>query len=61
VRKQGRLVTIYQDPLTCQKPEGVARLVNFIETTPDGLQLWEVRFKGDEGVFKRLVNFVKGG
>lgn len=44
---KGRIVTIYDDPITCQQREGRARLVR--EHRPDegdGLSLWLVKFVG---------------
>lgn len=57
MRKQGRIVTIYQYPKICREPLGEAKLIKYVRTTDDGLQAWEVRFKGDEEIVVRLVNF----
>jgi hypothetical protein len=47
--KTGDIVTIYEDPVTCQKIEGDAELLELLmdDTT---MQYWHVRFKnGDHG------------
>jgi hypothetical protein len=43
--KAGDEVTIYEDPLTCQKIEGVAKLLFQYHSKKDGnLERWRVRF-----------------
>ena len=46
--KQGDRVLVYQDPITCQIPEGWARVGSLINAAPDGavpaLDCYDVRF-----------------
>ena len=50
------LVSIYEDPITCAKLEGKARLIETIrEDDGDGLSLWYVQFD-DENEVVRTVN-----
>lgn len=47
--KKGDKVMIYEDPITEQKPEGVATLIKELSRdTGYGLSCWEVRFDGDD-------------
>lgn len=43
----GDWVTIYEDPITEQHPEGTAQLNECVSVMWDGLERWEVRFDGD--------------
>jgi hypothetical protein len=43
----GNIVTIYEDPITETKPEGEARLVEFVRDDGDMLEFWFVHFSGD--------------
>lgn len=52
-------VMVYQDPLTCQKPEGDAVLIKKMEYAREqenGIQNWKVRFISDGFVTERLIN-----
>lgn len=52
----GQAVTIYHDPLTEQKPEGTAELIEFLgENTM--FENWVVRFRGspDEPTVERRI------
>lgn len=42
--RKGDVFTIYEDPITCTKPEGDAELVCKEDTYNDGLESWLVRF-----------------
>lgn len=53
--KSGDFVNIYTDPLTCQDLEGKARLVLFIDHCFNGLEMWEVEFKGE---CKSVIRFI---
>jgi len=49
-------VMIYEDPITRQKPEGIATLVeNYKPDIGDGLSIWVVRFKDDGYVTTRTI------
>ena len=58
--KQGDRVTIYQDPLTQESPEGEATLV-YIEDANAGIydgylvQRWAVQFKGERDWVSRQI------
>ena len=44
-----RYATIYEDPFTCTKPEGRAKLVELVVDYGNGYKHWLVRFaNGDE-------------
>ena len=58
------MLTIYEDPVTRQKPEGFARLEKFLSDIGDGYERWKVRFvvPGDrvpmefeEAAYERIV------
>lgn len=52
----GDTVTIYQDPITRQKPEGDATLIRCLNPVDrDGLSRWEVRFAGESETFERTI------
>jgi len=55
--KVGDRVMVYEDPLTCEKEEGVAKLAKFISADPfrDGKERWMVRF-GTEGPYMRVID-----
>jgi len=54
--KVHELVTIYEDPITQQKPEGKAILLHKISDFPDGLERWKVCFEGEDGrVYERTI------
>lgn len=50
--RKGRVVTIYEDPLTETKPEGKAQLISPIDqlvpVAPDGMERWWVQFLDDD-------------
>jgi len=48
-------VMIYEDPITQQKPEGIATLIKKIDDLGDGLERWNVRFVGEIDVYERTV------
>lgn len=55
--KLHEMTTIYQRPLTQEKPEGKACLLSYKMTDSDGMQLWNVCFEGDDGaVYQRWIN-----
>ena len=48
--KRGEMVTIYQNPISCERPEGKAKLKRHISTDNCGamvIERWVVRFPGD--------------
>lgn len=45
--KAGDWVTIFEDPITEQHPEGTAQLVEHILDVHGDAQAWKVRFEGD--------------
>ena len=53
---EGDRVTIYQDPITCQKREGRATVVKVLREEEDGLVECLVRFIDETEEFIRLVN-----
>jgi len=54
--KKGDTVTVYEDPISEQKREGIAKVVRNYGEVGDDLQLCTVRFAedGDPLVFRRL-------
>jgi hypothetical protein len=49
--KKGDTVTVYEDPITQNKPEGRAILVNQIKVerwSDAQLERWDVRFEGEQ-------------
>lgn len=54
----GMTVTVYHDPVTRQKPEGRALLVQRVASMPDDrLERWRVLFEGnDESEVERIVS-----
>ena len=55
--KRRQVVMVYEDPITCQKPEGRARLYEFQrEDTGDGLEMWVVTFLDDGYQATRTIN-----
>jgi len=54
----GATVQVYRDPVTEQHSEGTARLLYPTHVYRDGLEVWVVRFVGDEGpreVYARTI------
>jgi hypothetical protein len=63
VLTRGRVATVYRDPYTRSKPEGVAELVRCIRRDFEtGLEHWQVRFihTGETGVRRIRPAFVPG-
>jgi len=55
--ESGQTVNIYQKPLTGEKYEGRAMLVEqYRPDEGDGLSMWIVQFDGDDGTYLRTVN-----
>jgi hypothetical protein len=52
--KKGDIVTIYEDPITQEKPEGEAQLI-VKENVSDELQYWKVKFLDDGFVCERWI------
>ena len=53
--KKGDIVMIFQDPVTCQEPEGEAKLLKLeIDHIPEQ-QFWQVKFLSDGFVTLRWV------
>jgi len=53
---KAKVVTIYEDPITCTKPEGKAELLSKEEAYNDGLESWLVRFLDEpDEVRSRLI------
>jgi len=50
----GDIVTIYEDPLTCTKVEGKARLLEFLQEDEDR-QYWRVEFVKDREQANRWI------
>jgi hypothetical protein len=44
---RGTTVTIYEDPITKQRPEGNATVVNYVQTLEPGRDQYVVHFIGD--------------
>jgi len=60
--RAGQIVTIYEDPITCTKPEGKAELVTKEDTYNDGLESWLVRFLDEPTEIRsRLIKATEGG
>lgn len=55
--KPGDTVTIYEDPLTCEKEEGEAELIEMISETR-AKEFWHVRFISDNW---RTTRWIKKG
>jgi len=51
----GEQVTIYQDPITCTKPEGTAFLIERLKQDTD-TEYWRVRFVPDNFKTSRWIN-----
>ena len=55
--KQGDKVMIYEDPITRQKPEGTATLLEeYKPDIGDGLSIWVVRFEDDGYTTTRTIS-----
>lgn len=58
--EKGDRVTIYEDPVTCEKPEGIAVLVRQLNSDDgDGLERWEVIFDDEHEAYARTINVRK--
>lgn len=58
--KKGQTVTIYEDPITCQKAEGKARLIELVrQDEGDGLTMWRVKFVDDGFETTRTIKAVQ--
>lgn len=61
---KGEIVNVFQDPITCKKPEGVAKLIkleadDIPDTTLEGrkLERWLVEFISEPGGhYSRIVS-----
>ncbi len=53
--KKGQKVTVYQDPVTCEKKEGLATLVKK-EREDDLCETWQVRFNSERNAYARQIN-----
>jgi len=56
--KVGDIVTIYEDPITCEHPEGKAKLISFVKNDirhEDELSLWYVQFPDDLTEYQRWI------
>ena len=57
--KPGDRVLVYFDPITCQVPEGQARIGGLISAAPEGavpaLDYYDVRFSGCDGYVPRMI------
>lgn len=53
------IVTIYEDPITQQKPEGKAQLIHKELDLGDGLEYWVVKFPEDDDTVHRTIKEVK--
>ncbi len=47
---------IYQDPLTCNKPEGKAVLIKNNENETEHMEYWDVKFLSDGFKCGRMIN-----
>ena len=54
--KVGDTVEVYEDPITCEKLEGVAILIKKVyDCDANGLESWGVRFKGEQEIMERKI------
>jgi hypothetical protein len=55
--EKGKIITVYEDPLTEKRPEGMARLIEQIgvKTHHNGLEYWAVEFISDEFLAQRFI------
>jgi hypothetical protein len=52
--KRGDYVTIYEDPITCLRPEGKATIMS-VGSEHNGMWRCKVRFNGDEFTVERVI------
>lgn len=58
--ERGDRVMIYEDPVTCEKKEGIATLVRQLNTDDgDGFERWEVIFDNEHESYPRTINTSK--
>ena len=56
--KKGDIVKIYEDPITKEKPEGQAKLINRISRSGNKVarfETWEVKFLSDGYITERTI------
>lgn len=53
---RGDKVTVYEDPFTRTKPEGIAQAVRSAGIADDEMESWYVRFPGDTQLYQRWIN-----
>jgi hypothetical protein len=51
----GNVVMVYEDPITCYSLEGQAELIKKVRDGDNNLQVWEVRFEGEQETFERSI------
>lgn len=56
--ESGQHIMIYEDPITCKKPEGEAKLLRK-KWTKGELERWKVKFVADNFVCERFIKEVK--
>jgi len=57
---KGQIVSVYQDPVTCTKLEGPAKLKKRLDTYADpGYEWWMVEFDGEGTTYQRKINLNK--
>lgn len=53
--KKGEIITIFEDPLTQQKPEGKAELITKTPNYDNELENWMVKFTGEKYMVYRWI------
>jgi hypothetical protein len=56
----GTILKIYEDPITRKIPEGVAKILEFVDTLGDGLEEYLVHFVGDPDDMKVVRKIRRG-
>lgn len=54
--RKGREVRVFEDPVSCQKFEGSAVLVDSLDEALGATEYWTVRFLSDGAVCDRWIN-----
>ncbi len=55
--KKFELVTVYEDPITCKKIEGKAKLIRGpLDRHLQGCERWDVRFLNEHTEYTREIN-----
>jgi len=54
--KTGMVVKVFEDPITCERLEGKAKLLKKHYTYAPGQEFWTVKFLQDSFVCDRLIN-----